>query len=60
MTIDPDGCIRLLCAVAKQWARDAQRDESELALLAGWLDMPTDDLRRRLNCNSRRNDHAAV
>jgi hypothetical protein len=48
MTLDPDGCLALLCAVARQWARDAARDPHELALLAGWLDMAPGDLLARL------------
>lgn len=45
-----DGCIALLCAVARQWANDArtQEDANELAQLAGWLGMAPDDLRQRL------------
>ncbi|MFZ2359151.1 MAG: hypothetical protein WA040_07380 [Anaerolineae bacterium] len=46
--MDVDPCVALLCAVARLWARDAARDDHELWLLARWLDMPADDLRRRL------------
>ncbi len=37
--LDPDALLALLCAVARQWARDAQRDPHELDLLASWLGM---------------------
>lgn len=48
MTLCLEDAVRLLAAVARQWAADAQRDDHELALLASWLDMAPDDVRRRL------------
>lgn len=47
-TIDLDGAVALLAAAARQWAKDAQRDPHELALLAQWLGMEPEDLRRLL------------
>lgn len=47
--IDLDGAVNLLCAVLRQWAKDAQRDPHELALLAHWLGMEPEALRRLLS-----------
>ncbi|MEI2692655.1 MAG: hypothetical protein V9H69_24185 [Anaerolineae bacterium] len=46
--LNDDALVNLLCAIAQRWAKDAQRDPHELALLAQWLGMEPEDLRRLL------------
>lgn len=51
---DLDGCVRLLCAVARQWAREALFDARhgsfwELQRLADWLGVDAVWLRRQLS-----------
>ena len=48
MTPDLDACHRLLLAVSLEWAKAAQRDETELDDLAQWLEVDKDALRRSL------------
>lgn len=47
-SLDYDGAVAVLSAVANQWARDAQRDEKALATLARWLEVEPEALRGRL------------
>ena len=47
--LDPNGLMDLLCGVVRIWARDALRDDHELALLAAWLGMEPAALRARLS-----------
>ena len=46
--MDLDACHRLLLAVSLEWAKAAQRDETELADLAQWLEVDKDALRLSL------------
>ena len=48
MTPDLDACHRLLLAVSLEWAKAAQRDETELDDLAAWLEVDREALRRSL------------
>ena len=48
-TIDLEGAVSLLGAVARQWMQDAKQDPHELALLAQWLGMEPEALRRLLS-----------
>ena len=45
---DLDGAYRLLLAVSLEWCRAAQKDETELADLAQWLEVDREALRRSL------------
>lgn len=47
--LDPDGCFRLLSAVARQWLKDAAGNHSELAQLAIWLGLDLAELQARMN-----------
>ena len=49
MTPDLDACHRLLLAVSLEWAKAAQRDETELDDLAQWLEVDREALRRALD-----------
>lgn len=44
-----EDAVRLLSAVARQWVDDARSDDAALAALADWLNMPADELCRRLS-----------
>lgn len=51
---DFNGCVRLLCAVARQWARDASVNAQhgscyEMQRLADWLGVDAAWLRRQLD-----------
>ena len=48
MPPDLDGAYRLLLAVSLEWAKAAQRDETELTDLAQWLEVDREALRRSL------------
>ena len=48
MIPDLDGAYRLLLAVSLEWAKAAQRDETELTDLADWLEVDREALRRSL------------
>ena len=48
MPPDLDGAYRLLLAVSLEWAKAAQRDETELDDLAQWLEVDREALRRSL------------
>ena len=48
MIPDLDGAYRLLLAVSLEWAKAAQRDETELDDLAQWLEVDREALRRSL------------
>lgn len=47
-----EDAVKLLAAVGRQWAEDARHDAHELSLLADWLCMAPDDLRRKLETES--------
>ena len=46
--MDLEACHRLLLAVSLEWAKAAQRDETELDDLAAWLEVDREALRRSL------------
>ena len=48
MPPDLDACRRLLLAISLEWAKAAQRDETELTDLAQWLEVDREALRRSL------------
>ena len=52
MLPDFDGCVELLAALGRQWARDAKRNRAEFIGLAKWLDLAPDELQQRLDGRS--------
>lgn len=46
--VDHDGALALLGAVARQWLKDAKKDQDELTGFAAWLGLRPDELQRRL------------
>ena len=52
MLPDFDGCVAILAAVGRQWARDARQDPAEFIGLASWLDLAPNELKQRLDGRS--------
>lgn len=51
VNLDDDGAVCLAAAVARQWIRDLP---GEVPVVADWLGLEPDELRRRLNPKPRR------